>query len=135
MFFIASKSIRNYLWKLVFTIDDTIILISDTIVMMGSLHDLIKGSLSPFGTFDCTILTAAMDYKRKSLILALSDSTIWSLSIQSKTLIGNFESPHLICIDHLSRALVVVSIHGLISWWNLDRDSINESKVITRYTY
>lgn len=135
-FFLAKTAINNPLWKVVYTIDDNIILVSDTVVMIGSFHDFLEGSTNNCGTFDDTIITCALDTKRKCLILALNNSTIWCLCDGTKLLIGEFESPHLICVDHFSRAMVIASMHGMVSWWQLDQVSINNSlKVRTLFNH
>ena len=132
-FFLAKTAIRKHLWKLVYTKDDNVILVSDSVVMIGTLHDFLKGSSCQTTTFDDLIVTSALDHKRNSLILALDDSTLWSLIDGTRRLIGCFESPHLICIDQSSRAMVVASMHGLITWWKLDQESINDSLKVHLY--
>jgi hypothetical protein len=119
-FFLSKSVVKSLFFKFVYTINDTIILVSDTRVMMGSLQDFLDGSLNDCGPFNDVIVTAAFDYKRKCLVVALNDSTIWLLSADSKSVVGKFDAPHLICIDHFSRAMIVASIDGVISWSNLN---------------
>lgn len=122
-FFLSKQLVKSNFYKFVFTVNETIILVSDTTVMMGCLQDFIDGSLIDCGPFNDVIVAAALDEKRKCLVVALGDSI---LSVDSKSVLGQFDDPHLICIDHFSRAMVVASIEGVVSWWNLDQvDHVN----------
>jgi hypothetical protein len=122
-FFLSKQLVKSNFYKYVFTVNETIILVSDTTVMMGCLQDFIDGSLIDCGPFNDVIVAAALDEKRKCLVVALGDSI---LSVDSKSVLGQFDDPHLICIDHFSRAMVVASIEGVVSWWNLDQvDHVN----------
>jgi hypothetical protein len=125
MFFLSKPAIKSHNVKMAICINDIVILVTDTTVMMGSLQEFFDGRLPELGPFNDLIVTAAFDYKRRCLIVALNDSSIWHLYADSKQLVDRMHGSNLICIDHDSRAIVIASMHGLISWSNWDHSKCN----------
>lgn len=116
--FIAERTLEMNLWKMGLKLKDNIVLVSDCFICIGTLKHLVNGRMKKF-RFN-SIISCAVDNLNCCLYLGTIDAMVHRLELNgNRQIIGEFKSLHCISIDSKSRILILNSMDGIVSWWDL----------------